>query len=313
MWKKLNSPCWPQGRLNLTTPLSLLLAAACVAYGGWLYARGFTYEGAAIAYMLGGTFFFHPYYSARYTVWMTWLILMCFVPMSIWLQNKGVETESWHYRPRDGYLAWITQPGEGWWRWTRHLWLGNDMPAMEYAFYLLFALFQMTSYTFYSHLLPDHYFEQPRPRLKWLFPVVFVLLFAGFVGIYFMYPKPGKTDYLYWLTGVGYVMTGLAYCVSANYRRYAQAPAFWSWVVWMGVIFMPVWEWFHSCLNRDWVCNPENTFPPAYVWHGVGVPISEFFGYITTATTFQALLLLFIRRFGKSVIKDFNLVPFSRT
>ena len=275
--------------------------------------EGYTYEGSAIGYMLGGFFLFLPYYSARFTSWMTWLVLTCFVPISIWLQNKGVETQSWHYRPKEEYLCWITASGEGWWHWTRHLWLGNDMPAMEYAFYVLFGLFQMTLYSLYSHVLPDHWFEQVQPKLKWVFPVVFSLLFAGFVGIYFLYPKPGKTDYLYWLTGVGYVVTGGAYWVSKNYRRYAQSPAYWIWVVGMGVVFMPVWEFFHCCYNRDWVYEPANTFPPLYTWRGVGVPVSEFFGYITTATTFQALILLFIRRFGKSVIKDFQLVPFSRT
>jgi hypothetical protein len=313
MWRTLNQPLWPQSRFSLTTPLSLLLTAGCLVGGGWLYGRGFTYEGAAIGYMLGGIFLFHPYYSAQYTGYMTWLILMCFVPMSIWLQNKGVETMSWHYRPREEYLAWITKSGEGRGHWTRHLWLGNDMPAMEYAFYLLFGMFQMTLYSFYSHLLPNHWFERPRPRLKWIFPVLFPLLFAGFVGIFFMFPKPGKTDYLYWLTGVGYVVTIAAFGLSRNYRDYARSRAYWLWVVGMGGLFMPVWEWFHSCRNHDWVYNLDNTFPPAYVWRGAGVPISEFFGYLTTATTFQALILLFVRRFGKSVIRDYDRVPFSRS
>jgi len=75
---------------------------------------------------------------------------------------------------------------------------------------------------------------------------------------------------------------------------------------------MPVWEFFHSCYNQDWVYNLENTFPAAYSWRGAGVPISEFFGYITTATTFQALMLLFVRQFGRVVIKNYKLVPFSQ-
>ena len=312
MFQKLNQPVWPNSRFNLTTPLSLILAGLSAAVGVPLYLRGYTYEGSAIAYMLGGIFLFYPYYSARFTGYMTWLVMMCFVPISIWLQNKGVETMSWHYRPRVEYLVWITKPGEGWWLWTRHLWLGNDMPAMEYAFYLLFGMFQMTFYALYSNWLPNHWFEQPHRALKWIFPLLFPLLFAGFIAIYFMFPKPGKTDYLYWLTGVGYVVTGGAYVISRNYRRYTQSPAYWIWLVGMGLLFMPAWEFFHSCLNHDWVYNLENTFPPAYTFKGAGIPISEFFGYITTATTFQALMLLFIRRFGRVVIKNYELVPFSR-
>lgn len=311
MLAKLNLPLWPKGRLNLTTPLSLILAGGSAVLGTWLYLRGFAYEGSTIAYMLGGVIFGWPYYSARFTGYMTWLVMMCFVPISIWLQNKGVETGSWHYRPHEGYLAWLTKAGEGWWHWTRHLWLGNDMPAMEYAFYPLFGLFQMTMYSLYSHLLPDHWFEQAHRKLCWVFPVVFVPMLIGFAWMFFRFPNPGKTDYLYWLTWVGYIITGGAYLVSSNYRRYVKSPAYWIWVAGMGLVFMPIWEFFHCCYNNDWVYNLENTFPAAYTWRGAGIPISEFFGYITTATTFQALMLLFIRRFGKVVIKNYKLVPFS--
>ena len=312
MFQKLNQPLWPQSKLSLTTPMSLLLAGASMVVGVWLYVRGFPYEGSAIAYMLGGVVFAWPYYSARFTFYMTWLVMMCFVPMSIWLQNKAVEVDAWSYRPHEGYLVWFTKAGEGWWRWSRHLWLGNDMPAMEYVFYPLFGLFQMTLYSLFSHLLPDDWFEQPHRHLRWVFPVVFLPLTAGFAWIYFKYPKPGVTDYIYWLTWVGFVVTGGAYAVSRNYRAYSRAPAYWIWAVGMGVIFMPPWEFFHSCFNRDWVYNPAQTFPALISWRGAGIPLSEFFGYITTATTFQALMLLFILKFGKVVIKNYELVPFSR-
>jgi hypothetical protein len=313
MWEKLNTPAWPQSRLSLTTPLSLILMCISMATGVMLYRRGYTYEGATLVYMLGTILFAWPYYSARFTWGMTFLVLSSFIPISIWAQNKAVESGSWHYRPHDGYLLWITKEGEGWEHWTRHLWLGNDMPAMEYAFYPLFCLFHVTLFALYSHLLPDHWFEQIHPKLRWYFPVVYSTVVIAFVAIYFLFPNPSQmTDYLYWLTAVGYVITIIAYAVSPNYRDYTQSPAFWIWVIGIGGLFMPVWEFFHCCLNHDWIYDRAKTFPFYLTYRGAGIPLSELLGYLTTATTFQGLMLMFIRQFGKVVIKNYALVPFSR-
>lgn len=311
MRTSLDAPLWPNSKLSLTTPRNLILTGLSIVIGVCLYWKGFTYEGSTFIYMLGAVLFAWPYYSARYTGYMTWLVMMSFVPMSIWLQNKGVETEAWYYRTHDGYLGWITKPGEGWWGWTRHLWLGNNMPAMEYAFYPLFCFFQITLYSLFSHLLPDGWFEEKRPSIKWLFPVLFTLLFGGFVSLYFFFGKLGQTDYVYWLTGVGYVVTGITYYLNVNYRNYTQSPAFWIWLVGMGVLFLPTWEIYHCCINRDWVYDPQHTFPFLYSFRGAGFPVSQPFGYITTATTFKALLMLLILNFGHIVVRNPKLVPFS--
>jgi hypothetical protein len=311
MWEKLNQPLWPAGRLSLTTPLSLLLTLGSVVAGVVSYARGYTYEGAALIYMLGGVCFTWPYYRARYTGWMTALVLMSLVPIAIWLQNKGVENVAWHYRSTDGYWLWLTQTGQGWGRWTRHFWLGNEMPAMEYVFYPGFGIFQMSVYSLYSHVLPDHWFEEPQRHLKYLFPAVYLPLLGAFIAAYVIY-QPQYTDYLYGLTALGFVITIAAYAGSPNYRRYTQSPAFWYWTVGMGIVFMTSWEFVHSCWNHDWVYNPARTFPPLYSYRGAPMPISECFGYISTAMTFQAIMLMLIRRFGNVVIKNYDLVPFSK-
>jgi hypothetical protein len=312
MLNRLNAPLWPDGKLNLTTPLSLLLTAASVITGIIIYLAGYTYEGATLVYMLGSVMFAWPYYAARYTNYMTFLVLTSFVPMSIWLQNKGVETGAWYYRDHGEYLAWITKGGEGWWQSTRHVWLGNNMPAMEYVFYPLFCLFQVVLYALYSHLLPDCWFEQVHPALKAVFPVIFTLLFGILISLHFFYAKPDQTDYVYWLTLVGYVITGATYCLSPNYRHYTQAPAFWIWVIGMGILFMPLWEIYHCCINRDWVYDPQHTFPFLYSFRGAGFPVSQPFGYITTATTFKALMMLLMLNFGHLLVKNPTLVPFSR-
>ncbi len=312
MIKSLNQPLWPGSRLSLTTPLSLILVFISAAIGVWLYRRGDTYEGAALVYMVGGILFAWPYYSARFTWCMTFMVMSCFIPVSVWAQNKAVESGSWHYRPHDGYVIWITKGGEGWWHWTRHLWLGSEMPAMEYAFYPLFCFFQVTLFSLFSHLLPDHWFEQKHPKLRWVFPIVITVVVSAFVAIYFIFPNPNVTDYLYWLAGAGYAITLASYVISRNYRDYTQSPAFWLWAVGMAGMFMPAWEFFHCCWNHDWIYERANTFPFFVTYRGAGIPLSELLGYLTTATTFQGLMLLFIRKFGKIVIKDYALVPFSR-
>jgi hypothetical protein len=307
----MNKPLWPHSRFNLTTPLSLILTIFCVVAGVVIYIKGLPYEGSALVYMAGGVCFSFPYYTVRYTRWMTFLVMMSILPMTIWLQNKGVETEAWIYRAPDTYWLWITKDGEGWWTWTKHLWLGNNMPAMEYIFYPLFFLFQMTMYSLYSHLLPDKWFEEPRPALRWVFPTCFPLLLAGFIVVYIKYAHPGKTDYPFWMTSMGYLLTGAAFCISKNYRKYTRSIAYWIWILAMGIVFLIAWEFFHSCVNHDWVYVEANMLPFVYTYNGAGIPVTQFFGYITTATTFQALMMLMILRFGHIVIKDRKLVPFS--
>jgi hypothetical protein len=309
MLTTLNTPLWPKRKLNLTTPLHLLLAAASMVTGVILYREGYTYEGATCVYMLAGVLFAWPYYSARYTWRMTALVMSSFVPLSIWAQNKAVQSGSWHYRPHDGYLLWITEKGEGWLHWTRHLWLGNDMPAMEYFFYPLFCLFQLTVFALYSHLLSEKYFVRKRPQLKPTFLILLTLVVGAFVAIYFIFPNPNVTDYLYWLAAVGYAITIVSYAVSSGYRSYIQTAAFWYWAGGMGIGFMFCWEFFHCCLNRDWIYNPANTFPFFVSYRGCGIPLSELLGYLTTATTFKALMMLLLFNFGRVTIKDRDLIP----
>src|SRR2546422_3718320 len=130
MARLLRRPLWPRSPLSLTTPRDLLVVAACALAGVLLYRRGFTYEGSVLIYMVGGIVFGCPYYAARYTRWMTALIFASIVPTTIWLQNKAVEVGLWGYLPGKPYwLGWFTKIGDGPLHWTRHLWLGNDMPV----------------------------------------------------------------------------------------------------------------------------------------------------------------------------------------
>jgi len=310
----LREPLWPNSRLNHTTPLNLVLVGGCVVAGVWLYARGLTYEGSALAYMLGGVIFAYPYYRVRFTSGMTFLVLGSLVPATIWLQNKGVENGLWHYPTDKTYWLVLTKTGEGWWQWTRHLWLGNDMPAMEYVFYPLFGFFHMTGFALYTHYLPDRWFEQEQRWLRHTFVAVMVPILTVFVWVYFLFPAPpGVTDYTYWMTGIiGFAATFGSWLVSPAFRRYTRTPAFWMWVAGVGVVFMAAWEWFHCCINHDWVYDLSNTFPALYIFRGAGIPFTDFFGYLVTATVFQAMMFFFITRLGSIVLRDPALVPLSR-
>ena len=262
--------------------------------------------------MLAATIFAWPYYSVRYTGYMTWLVFVCFVPMGIWLQNKGVQNSAWLYRPHNEYFLWITEQGEGWCRFTRHGWLGADMPLMEYAFYPLFCFFQVTLYSLYSHLLPDRWFEQSHRALSKFFPIVFAGIFTLFVSIYFFCRRPPNTDYFYWLTGGAYVFAAVTYGASWKYRKYTATPAFWIWLVGMGLMFLPLWEIYHCCINRDWVYDPNHNFPILYSFRGAGFPMGQPFSYLTTAITFKALMIYLILNFGHILVKNPKLVPTCR-
>ena len=310
----LRRPLWPNSPLNLTAPIHLLLLGVSVTAGVVLYRAGYTYEGSVLVYMVGGILLGWPYYAARYTGWMTALVLVSIVPATIWLQNKAVEVGLWGYPDGKRYaLGWFTQAGTGPGRWSRHGWLGNNMPVMEYLFYPAFCLFQVVLYALYSHILPDHWFERQHPRLRWLFPAVYGPITATWLILRFVYPNPRATDYAWWMMGFGYVITWSAWFRSATFKAYTKSPAFWLWFLLMAVLFLPVWEAFHIGINHDWQWNIENTFPAAYTFRGASLPRHEFFGYFTSATTFQAMMMFFIRRLGKIVIKDYSLVPFSRT
>jgi hypothetical protein len=307
------SPHPPQAdpRLGLTTPLNLVVVAACVVTGVFLYGRGYTYEGSVLAYMIGGIVFAWPYYRVRYTGWMTSLVFTAIVPTTIWLQNKAVEVGLWGYHPDKRYLlGWITQRGEGPLHWSRHLWLGNDMPVMEYLFYPAFCLWQVVLYSLYSHLLPDHWFETEHPRLRLVFPWVYGAITAAWLASHFLFPNPNATDYAWWMMGFGFAITWAAWAGSRSFRAYSTSPAFWLWCL-LVMLFLPVWEAFHIAINRDWSWHIANTFPALFTFRGESLPFHELFGYVTTATTFQALMFFYIRQLGPVVIKDRSLVPFS--
>ena len=309
---KLRQPIRPKGLFPLTTPLHVLLAGACVVVGVLLYAKGYTYEGSALAYMLGGVIFAFPYYSARFTSWMTFLVLGSLVPATIWLQNKCVENALWFYPPDKHYVLFLTKGGQGWWHWTRHLWLGNDMPAMEYVFYPLFGFFHMTGFALYTHFLPTHRFEQEHRRLRHAFLAFMIPVVAVFIWVHFKFPNPNATDYMYWMTGlIGLTTTFACWFVSRGFRSYTRTPAFWIWVGGVGVVFMTAWEFFHCPINHDWIYNLRNNFPALYVFNGAGLPFANWFGYLTTATVFQALMYFFMTRLGHIVVKNTALVPFA--
>ena len=306
----LRRPRWPDGPLDRTTPLNLILVAACVAVGVLLYARGFTYEGSVLVYMIGTIVLGWPYYSARWTGWMTSLVMAAIVPTTIWLQNKAVEVGLWGYHAdKKVLLGWLTQEGDGPFGWTRHLWLGNEMPTMEYAFYPLFCLWQVVMFSLYSHLLPDRWFEEEHKALRRSFPWIFGAITALWLSLRFIFPSPGPTDYAYWMMGCGFGITWAAWVWNKSFRAYTASPAFWIWGAFI-MLFLPVWEAFHVGINRDWTWNIENTFPAAFTIRGESVPIHELFGYVTTATTFQALMFLYARALGKVVVKDEKLIPF---
>jgi hypothetical protein len=101
---------------------------------------------------------------------------------------------------------------------------------------------------------------------------------------------------------VVFVWAALAF--SKSYRRHTRTPAFWLWILLVGCLYMPAWEFFHSCINRDWTYVANNPMPPLYIYNGSPIPVVEPFGYVGVSVLFPALLSLLRDYLGKWMLRQ---------
>jgi hypothetical protein len=304
----LLSPLWPTSKLDRTTPLNLLATAACVVVGIVWYAKGHTYEGSMLAYMIASIVFAMPYFLRRYTHWTPVLIMITILPQLLWAQNKGVEVGNWKYREGAEYvLGKITQQGEGPFGWTRLIWFGNTMPTVEYIFYPSMGIFQMTVFTLYASLIPKRHMK----ARKWLgtaFYVFYTTFTLVFLSLFFIYSSNEVMDFNWWVMCVGISTTWAGLAVSRSFRRFVQTPAMWLWLLGMAGVFLPLWEIFHCCVNHDWVYITRRTMPAIYTINGAPITLVEPFGYVALAGAFPAHLSIFIDHLKRTIVRDERLV-----
>jgi len=287
-----------------------LLTLGCFVFGVILYTKGFTYEGMAFFVMVSGTIFCFPYYQKIFTWVMTAFVFTALLPAAIWLQNKGIEGGMWYYPPDHPYFfGLITKTGQGWKNWSQILWLGNDMPVMEYIFYPLFCFFNVVLYCFFTHLVPDKW-EKYSPHFSKFYWFLLVL-----VGAYFALPfffDPHGIDYDYGLIAVGSVISLFTFFKNKAFRRWLASPAGFFYVLLVGAIFYPAWEFIHSLVNHDWIYEMDNLYTPAaYCYNDACISYYEILAYLTIPFVFQAIFYNAIRIFGKIVIRDPKNFPFA--
>lgn len=300
----LSQPLWPDTRLNRTTAAQLALALCFMVAGVYFYSRGITYEGSLLVYMYPTIVIAQPYFLKEYRVPVPFLVLLIQIPHLISAQVDGVSIGNWFYRQDALYLfGRITEQGEGPFNWTRLLYFGAEMPVMEYLYYPSQGYFQMTLFSLFLAVLPQRWVTVEK---RWLGPA-FIAFFAVFTAAFFWSYTLRVVDIMdnNWSIFVGpvvFVWAALAF--SRTYRRLTRTPALWLWILCVGCLYMPVWEFFHSCINRDWTYVANNPMPPMYVYNGSPVPIVEPFGYIGVSVLFPALLSLLRDYLGKWMLRE---------
>ena len=108
---KLCSPAFANSKI-INSWGNLLTALAAFIAGILIFSAGYTYEGHMFFLFIAPAIFGWPYYTQIFTYKMT-LLIMAFIPITIWLQNKNVEVGTWYYPEGHKYIGWITEQGQG--------------------------------------------------------------------------------------------------------------------------------------------------------------------------------------------------------
>jgi len=283
-------------------PWQGLLATAGIAFGLLVRARGFSYEGTLLTYLLPMIAIGRRQFSHRFRVMLPWLALGVLLPALIVIQNSGVRAGSWHYAPDARFwLGYLRAEGDGPWRWTRWLYTGVEMPAIEYLFYPAMGYFMMLAFNLFAELSTERSESPGRFRL---FLASYAVLSAGFFTLLAYRKQLNEMDRNWFLTGVGLFTGWVGIAASPSLRRVVSTRWFWQWLLVMGCGFQPAWEFVHSCLNHDWVYVERRSLPPLYTFNGAPIPIVEPFAYLAVSVTFPALMCLLADHLPRWAKKD---------
>lgn len=295
----------PWVRLPVATRLGSLqvaLALAGFAFGLIVRAHGLSYEGTLLAYLLPMIAVGQRQFMSRFRIAMPLLALGLLLPALIAIQNSGVRAGSWRYAADAHFwLGYLRASGDGPWRWTRFLYTGVEMPAIEYLFYPAMAYFMMLAFNLFSLLAREH--AESSTRLRCFFGC-YAALSAGFLALLIYRNRLDAMDRNWFLTGVGLTTGWLGLLASPSLRRVVSMRWFWHWLLVMGCGFQPAWEFVHSCINKDWVYVERRSLPPLYTFNGAPIPIVEPFAYLAVSVTFPALMCLLADHLPRLVKKD---------
>jgi hypothetical protein len=304
-----SQPLWPNSRLDRTTAAQVAFALSLVLAGALVYARGITYEGALLGYMASSIVIAQPYFLKEYRLRVPFLVLLLQLPRVIAAQVQGVSIGNWYYRPDAHYLLGrITADGQGPFKWTRLLYFGAEMPVMEYLYYPSQGYFQMTLMALFLSVLSPRLVKTERRWLGWGFYAFFSLFTLCFLWVYTL-RVIDIPDGNWSIFRGPLVLTWLALIFSKTFRKLTRTPAMWLWILCMGCLFMPLWEFFHSCVDRDWIYVANHPMPPLYIFNGSPIPVVEPFGYVGVSILFPALLSLLRDFLGNWTLREPATVP----
>ncbi len=306
-WHTLNSPLWPHSRLELTTPLHLLLMVVSLVLGILCYAHGYTFDGGTLVYLTLIVIFSRPYYTRAYKGWAFFLILLALIPVANVIQNKIMEAGQLAHPQQANYLLGrVTAEGDGPFKWTRFIYTGQELPSLDGSVdHLLLSYMFSTCFMMFLHVLPER-FKRPRRASQ----VAFYVFFVAFTGLFAVLPlvfpnqAGNKVDWLWLMTSMSFVYTWLALALSKSYRALVKTPAMLLWMVLMGLILSPSFETLHSCINHDYWYRAEANMTTMYMCNGVAITVNAPFYHMGYAVVFPAFLGLFMDYLRKLAVRD---------
>jgi hypothetical protein len=306
-WQLFNTPMWPSSRLELTTPLHLVLMAVSLALGLLCYARGYTFDGGTLVYLAVLVLFARPYYTRAYRGWAFFLILMALIPVGNVIQNKIMEAGQLAHPTHANYLLGrVTAEGDGPFKWTRFIYTGQELPALDGSVdHLLLSYMFSTVFVMFLHFLPER-FKRPNRASQ----VAYYVFFIAFTGLFAVLPRvfPNQAgqeiDWLWLMTSMSFVYTWLALAFSKSYRALVKTPAMLLWMVLMGLMLSPTFEAIHSCLNHDYWYAADKNMTTMFMCNGVPITVNAPFYHMGYALVFPAFLGLGMDFLRKLTVKD---------
>ena len=277
-----------------------MMTVALIGFGLYSYRLGYTYEGSLAFYLLPVCVLGLPYILADYRPVFVPLATLSLLPVLILIQNHGVRAGNWSY-PSDKrfILGYVSEQGDGPLGWTRLLWTGVEMPAIEYLFYPLMGCFMLATFALLKQLVDRRAFIRTRQSGQ-VFVLSYAALCVPFLWLRLAHDKP-VMDHNWYLIALGLVTGWLAYALSASFRALVETRFWWHWLLLMGCGIQPLWEFGHSCINHDWIYDPARTMPTLYEFNGAPISVVEIFGYVAVGVTFPGIQCLMSDYLPKTV------------
>jgi hypothetical protein len=306
LWQTLRRPLWPDSRLELTTPLTFLLMGLSILLGIICYVKGYTFDGGTLVYLVPLVIFSRKYYARAYKGWAFLLILVALIPFGNYVQQKLQEYVQMFHPPASYLLGRVTAEGDGPFKWTRFIYTGQELPAIDGSVdHLLLSYWFSTAFMIFFHWLPER-FKQPSKAARNGFYGFFILFSVLFAVLPQLFPnKSGRSmDYLWLMTSMSFVYTWIGLALSKSFRRLVSTPGMLMWMAFMGLVLSPMFETLHSNINNDYIYPAENNMTVLFTLNGAPITVNAPFYHIGYSVLFPAFLGIFTDLLARFTVRD---------